>query len=392
MAITIPSPYTQYTGIWKLNSASAAVGAGTWAVPPTPKLYAWGYNGYGALGLGNTVNRSSPNQVGSDTNWLQVCAGGYGNTSAAIKTNGTLWAWGYNNSGQLGIGNTTNYSSPKQIGALTGWLQVSTGRYRNTAAIKTNGTLWTWGNNSLGALGLGNTTSYSSPKQVGSGTNWAMAACGNSTTIAIKTDGTLWSWGYNPQGQLGLGITSYFTSLPQQVGTLTNWSKVSSVGNFCVAIKTDGTLWSWGYNVRGQLGLGDTTSRSSPVQVGALTNWLTVATGYSSCLAIKTDGTLWSWGFNFYGQLGLGDTTNRSSPVQVGALTTWLYIAATYNSSYSIKTNGTLWSWGDNGNGQLGLGNTTYYSSPKQVGALTTWTTLSTFGGNAYHMLAIALN
>jgi alpha-tubulin suppressor-like RCC1 family protein len=391
MPVTTTYPYLQYGGIWTASQQADAKAAGTWPSPPVPLLYSWGSNSSGALGLGNTTAYSSPKQVGSDTNWLQIVAGGYNNTSAAIKTNGTLWMWGNNARGQLGNGNTTNYSSPVQIGALTGWLQVSTGRYRATAAIKTDGTLWMWGNNTFGSLGLGNTTDYSSPKQVGSGTSWSLVACGNASTFAIKTDGTLWSWGYNPSGQLGLGNTTYYSS-PKQIGALTNWSKVNSVGNFCMAIKTDGTFWAWGVNNTGQLGLSDTTGRLSPVQVGALTNWSKISSGMTASLAIKTDGTLWAWGLNSSGQLGQGNTTNQSSPVQVGALTTWLYVVATYTSSYSIKTDGTLWSWGGNSFGQLGLGNTTNRSSPVQVGALTTWTTLSTFGGNANHMLAIALN
>ena len=135
-------------------------------------------------------------------------------------------------------------------------------------------------------------------------------------------------------------------------------------------------LWSWGYNVYGMLGLGNTTSYNSPMQVGALTNWLSVSCGYNQTVSIKTDRTLWSWGWNNLGQLGLGNTTFYSSPKQVGALTNWSSVSCGGYHTVSIKTDGTLWSWGRNANGQLGLGNVTYYSSPKQVGALTSWTKL----------------
>lgn len=381
-------PYTQYGGIWKLDAASKAKGAGTWPVPPAPKLYAWGQNSQGQLGLGNTTNRSSPTQVGALSDWL-ILASGYSH-NLAIKTDGTLWSWGSNNAGQLGLNNQTYYSSPKQVGSLTSWVEVAGGT-QYSAAIRSNGTLWIWGSGSLGKNGLGNTNSYSSPKQIGSLTNWSKIALGNYNALAIKTDGTLWSWGYNVYGQLGLGNTTAYYSSPKQVGSLTNWAKVFTNANASFAITTTGQLYVWGINSNGMLGLGDTTSRSSPVQVGALTNWSSVSNSEFT-LAIKTDGTLWAWGLNTYGQLGFGNTTSYSSPKQIGSLTNWLSVVSIYRTStVAIKTDGTLWSWGRNNLGQLGLGNTTNYSSPKQVGALTTWTTLSRNNSGNDFCIAIAI-
>ena len=256
-------PYIQYGGIWTASQQADAKAAGTWPVPPTPKLFSWGRNNAGQLGLGNTTNRSSPNQVGSLTNWLNI-AGGYSSWSLAVKTDGTLWSWGKNDAGQLGLGNTTYYSSPKQIGALMGWSQVACGHF-HSLSIKTDGTLWAWGANGNGQLGLNNTTYYSSPKQVGALTNWYSVAGGRRFTMATKTDGTIWGWGINSFGQLGVGNTTYYSS-PKQVGSLTNWRIVSCVSNASLAIKTDGTLWTWGGNGIGQLGLGNTTGYSSPKQ------------------------------------------------------------------------------------------------------------------------------
>jgi alpha-tubulin suppressor-like RCC1 family protein len=146
-----------------------------------------------------------------------------------------------------------------------------------------------------------------------------------------------------------------------------------------MAIKNDGTLWAWGSNNDGRLGLNNTTSNSSPVQVGSLNNWAHVMPGSGSfSLAIKTDGTLWSWGLNGSGQLGLGDTTNRSSPVQVGSLTDWAYAGVTSAGSFALKTDGTIWAWGTNSSGQLGLGDTTNRSSPVQIGSINTWLDIST--------------
>jgi alpha-tubulin suppressor-like RCC1 family protein len=320
-------------------------------------LWSWGDNGQGELGLGDRTTRSSPVQVGSLTNWKQVSSvivknstnsSGPGDIMFAIKTDGTLWAWGNNQSGQLGLGDTTNRSSPVQVGSLTNWKHVFCG-LSGTAAIKTDGTLWVWGWNEHGQLGLGDTTNRSSPVQVGSMTNWKQAQIADRVS-AIKTDGTLWVWG------------RFSSSSPVQVGSLTNWKQVSNGLNIFAAIKTDGTLWQ-------------EINRGSYTMVGTSTNWKQVFQSYGHAFAIQTDGTLWAWGFNSDGQLGLGDTTNRSSPVQVGSMTNWKQVAAGTDSTIAIKTDGTLWAWGLD-RGQLGLNigpGITYRSSPVQVGSLTNW-------------------
>jgi len=354
-------------------------GLNTLAAPSpqyTYNLYAWGYNPNGSLGLGSITNYSSPKQVGALTNWLSLSTN-YSLT-LAVKTDGTLWAWGQNTNGALGTGNTTNYSSPKQVGALTNWLSVGAGAY-HSLAVKTDGTLWAWGKNSGGQLGFGNITAYSSPKQVGAFTNWSAVFGNVGASYAIKTDGTLWSWGDNASGCLGFGNTTKYSS-PKQVGALTNWAKLSSWDSTVGAIKTDGTAWVWGYNGSyGQLGLNNLTNYSSPKQLGALNNWKTISVGLFTMLSVKTDGTLWSWGLNGSGQLGLSNITYTyySSPKQVGALTNWSNAVGKLYFSMALKTNGTIWTFGQSTYGQLGLGNTTNYSSPKQVGSLTTWTTIA---------------
>ena len=401
-------------------------------------LWAWGNNGNGQLGLGDTTQRNFPVQVGTDTAWASIAAGNA--HTIAIKTDGTLWAWGYNNNGQLGLGDTTQRTSPVQVGIDTNWTTVSAGT-NHTLATKTDGTLWAWGYNGNGQLGLGDFTQRTSPVQVGVGTTWASVAGGYYHTLATKTDGTLWVWGSSTYGQLGLDSTSD-RNAPVQVGTDTTWTSfaggrahtlavktdgtlwvcgANSYGQISIdsvrqvfvfsqpvrailsntlgvvrsiaigpyhafAIKTDGTLWSWGSNSNGQLGLGDTTNRTPPVRVGTDAAWASIAAGYYHTLAIKTDGTLWAWGLNNNGQLGLGDTTQRTSPVQVGTGTTWTSVVAGNSHTLAIKTDGTLWAWGENSNGQLGLGDTTRRTSPVQVGTGTTWT--SVVAGNS-HTFAI---
>ena len=349
-------------------------------------LYSWGANNFGQLGQGSTTDLSSPVQVGALTNWASISGGGIG-FFAAVKNDGTLWAWGRNFEGQLGLNNRTYYSSPKQVGSLANWASVSLG-YNFCIAIKTDGTLWSWGNGADGRLGQGSTTNRSSPVQVGALTNWSKISSSQrgEFCIAVKTDGTLWGWGNNGYGQIGLNSTTTPQLSPVQIGALTDWLLASSGDNgFCVAVKTNGSLWSWGINNQGQLGQGDKTNRSSPVQVGALTTWSKVSAGGAISAgiasAIKTDGTLWFWGNNEHGQLGQNNRTYLSSPVQVGALTNWASTSVGTNFCSAIKTDNTLWSWGYNGSGRLGQNSTVSRSSPVQIGALTNWT--STSVGNA---------
>jgi alpha-tubulin suppressor-like RCC1 family protein len=384
MPVTYPG--VQYSGIWTMQQVNSAIAAGTWPQQPGPSLYSWGSNGSGQLGLGNTTSYSSPKQVGALRAWSKVAEGN--GFTLSIKTDGSLWSWGQGYWGALGLGNVTYYSSPKQVGSLTSWSNIACGS-SHALATKTDGTLWSWGKNTEGQLGLGDATNRSSPAQVGSLITWLAVACGPYFSLATKTDGTLWSWGNNNFGQLGIGnITRY--SSPKQIGSLVNWSKISGFGNSgsTVAIKTDGTIWIWGANAQGQLGLGNTTNYSSPKQIGALTSWLNISGGgYGTVLATRTNNTLYGWGYNNVGQLGLGDTTNRSSPNQIGALVNWLSVSVGIRASLSIKTDGTLWAWGGGASGALGLGSTTNYSSPKQVGNLTSWLSVS---AGYYSTVAIA--
>ena len=350
-------------------------------------LWAWGANGSGQLGLGNTTNvTTGPTQVGGLTTWSKVAAG-Y-NHSLAVKTDGTLWSWGNTTYGQLGSGSTTLHrSSPVQVGGLTTWSKVyASFQNYSSWAIKTDGTLWAFGDNTFGQLGNGVTTGYSSPVQIGSATDWSVIIPGGGYGIGksggetyycyfgIRTTGALWSWGDNGTGQLGR------PNVPTQVGALTTWSKIATGSFHALATKTDGTLWSWGWNDYGQLGSGTTTGRYSPVQVGGLTNWSELAAngyfGYSS-MAVKTDGTVWGWGWNSGGLLGTNNTTDYSSPVQIGALTNWSKVFLSSYSGMAVKADGTMWAWGNNAYATFGNNTVTSTSSPVQIGSATNWSTLS---------------
>ena len=286
----------------------------------------------------------------------------------------TLWSWGYNAYGQLGDETELRDSSPVQVGALTDWLSVDSGN-SHILATKIDGTLWSWGRNNNGQLGLGDEgagTDRSSPEQVGSLNDWHSVSGGSIFTAAVKINGTIWTWGDNIDGQLGIEDRDDRSS-PEQVGTLADWRSIICGSSHAVATKTDGTLWTWGGNVNGELGLEDIIDRSSPVQVGSLTNWSSIACGAVYTIALKTDGTLWAWGSNTEGQLGLEDVDDRSSPEQVGSLTTWRFVADTYYQTLAIKSDETLWAWGSNTNGRLGLEDVDHRSSPEQVGTLSDW-------------------
>jgi alpha-tubulin suppressor-like RCC1 family protein len=300
----------------------------SFAIKQDNTLWVWGRGNQGQTGVNNTATLSSPVQIGALSDWAQASGGRF--ISAAIRSNGTLWTFGYGPEGGLGQNNTTSYSSPTQVGSLTTWLQVSAGKYC-MGAIKTDGTLWTWGQNQDGKLGLGTTgINTSSPIQVGALTNWKQIDFANSFdfTAAVKIDGTLWVWGGNIYGNLGQNNIIDYSS-PVQVGALTNWAQVA-VGRYGIrAIKTDGTLWSWGAGTYGANGQNNTINYSSPVQVGADTNWGKVASADDEIVgAIKTNGTLWTWGNNSYGELGDGSVVRTSSPTQVGVQTYWENISA----------------------------------------------------------------
>jgi alpha-tubulin suppressor-like RCC1 family protein len=333
-------------------------------------LLTWGNGGAGRLGNNIATNRSTPvTTLSGGANWKQVSGGDQ--YTAAIKTDGTLWTWGANSSGQLGNNTTTTRSTPvTTFAGGTNWKQVSCGLI-HTAAIKTDGTLWTWGFNSYGRLGDNTTSTRLTPVTTfAGGTNWKQVSGGNDITTAIKTDGTLWSWGSGIVGQLGDNTgTDKLTPVTTFAGG-TNWKQVFGSIVHTVAIKTDGTLWTWGANTNGQLGNNRTNTVITPVTTFAGgTNWKQVSCGHFHTIAIKTDGTLWTWGANSLvfgsGALGINNTTDRSTPVTTFAGgTNWKQVSGGRAHTAAIKTDGTLWTWGSNTNGQLGINASTDRTTP----------------------------
>lgn len=314
-------------------------------------LWAWGRNDYSQLGDGTTANKNTPTQIGTANNWVKISTSL--RTSYAIKADGTLWSWGRNQYGQLGQGAEAIITTPTQVGTATNWQNINAGE-EHFIALKTDGTLWGSGRNHYGQLGDNTSVNKSTPIQL-STANWQEIATKNDHNLAIKTDGTLWSWGYNANGELGLGYVIVSLNSITQVGTDTNWQKISSNGYHSVAIKTDGTLWAWGANSGSQLGNGTTTDRTSPEQIGVSTDWQKIAAGRSFTYAIKTDGTLWSWGEGLYGELGNGVSAQiKSRPTQVGTSSDNSDVSAGAEHVLVKNTANFIKSTGRNNYGQLG--------------------------------------
>jgi alpha-tubulin suppressor-like RCC1 family protein len=324
-----------------------------------------GRNEYGELGDGTAVDRWTPVPVSGLNGVLTKVATGWYH-SLGLKTDGTVWAWGYNDDGELGDGTTTDKPTPERGGgSLTGIVDVAAGEY-HSVAVRNDGTVWAWGYNSNGQLGDGTTTERTTPVQVILLSGVIQVAAGQSHTLALKNDGTVWAWGHNGDGELGDGTTTQRTSAVQVTG-LTGVIRIAAGAYHSLALKSDGTVWTWGYNGYGQLGDGSTTSRSSIVTASGLSSVIDIAGGDDHSLAVKNDGTVWAWGYNGYGEIGDATTTERTTPVQVAQPAGFSNMTAVAGGTYfsaALKGDGTVWAWGHNDYGQLGNGSTNDSSIP----------------------------
>lgn len=282
-----------------------------------------------------------------------------------IKADGTLWAWGHDNYGQLGVSPIYDRNVPVQVGTATNWQSIAAGT-NHSLAIKTDGTLWAWGNNSnfqLGTLPL--SAIVYTPTQVGTLTTWQSVAAGLEHSLAIKTDGSLWAWGRNNYNQLG-DNTLISKQTPTHIGLgYSDFTKISAGNYHSIAIRANHTLYAWGDNFYGQLGDGTGVNKTVPTLIGSFSDWDTVDAGGDHNIGRKTGGTIWGWGYNNSGQVGDGTFIDKLSPVQLGTAT---YTIISAGNAHSMAGNASgLWSWGDNTYGQLGDGTTVNKTSPTQI-------------------------
>ena len=309
----------------------SASGSYTVAISADGSLWAWGRKvceeGRIIQNYGNT-----PVEIGTATNWASVSAGE--SHTVALRTDGSLWAWGNNSSGQLGDGTRNQRVSPVRIGADTNWEKVSAGSH-TTSAIRTDGSLWAWGRKPISAQHGGGDQQFildygNSPIRIGTYTNWESVSTGKWHTIAVRTDGSIWAWGCNLYGQLGIGGAGFGFADPVQIGTDRNWEHVDISRN-TVAVRTDGSLRAWGGWDGGP-----------PTRRGMDTNWVFATTGLGHTVAIRADGSLWAWGQNRYGQLGDGTTIDRYTPVQIWIGVNWVSVprdGKTENGIYKAGEN-----------------------------------------------------
>jgi alpha-tubulin suppressor-like RCC1 family protein len=358
-------------------------------------LYTWGNGSCGRLGLNlnPSINCLLPTPIPEVVTWDKVFSGVNSSRSFATTSDGTLWSWGSNISGALGINSLDARSSPVSVvGGITNWRSISSSSDR-TIGVTTSGVAWAWGCNFCGLLGDGTTIDRSSPVQVCGGfTDWCQVSAGSQHFMGIRTNGTLWGWGCGSCGRIGNGSAPAFVTTPVEVaGNITNWCQVSAGWLNSAAIRTDGTVWAWGNGSNGINGNNCTIDVSSPVLVvGGFTDWCTVGVGRFHMTAMRTNGSAWSWGCNGCGQLGTNTATYspRSSPLQVaGSFTNWCSLSVGNYGSAALRTTGTLWTWGSNVWGQLGNGTTTCTRSPIQIGtSFSDWCAVAV---GANHSMAI---
>lgn len=378
----IPVPF------WKTVSAGSK---STCANTLSKELFCWGENKYGQLGVGGTAISLTPKRVGTFTDWSYISVGDGDDPHACGIRSGSLWCWGRNSMGQLGNMDSAyaDKDTPQHVGVAMDWAMVSAaGRY--TCSIKTDGSLYCFGSNGFGQLGIDDSSvdKVNTPEKVGD--DFAFVSTGTTHACAVKTDGTMWCWGDNTYGQLGIGSkpvpttpyvpTAFFNQYaPVQVGSDLDWTGVSVFVNQTCAVKENGTLWCWGMDNLLSRGDGDYTPTYSPVKIGDKSDWVSVAVGgaYNRQHACgkKNDMSLWCWGDDEFGQVGNGGEvvipatpeTYVKQPELIGANYKWSFVSAGSTYTCAITKDSELFCWGNNVDYQLGDGTSEYRSVPTLV-------------------------
>jgi alpha-tubulin suppressor-like RCC1 family protein len=319
-----------------------AEGASLPAATFTLKVRAW------KAGLLPSQTVSADYSLTGDLTTVAVAAGD--GHSLALHPDGRLWAWGSNESGQLGDGTTDGRLSPVSVSGLVGVRAIAAGG-NHSLALTVDGFVWAWGQ----TYGAKPTVVHGLENQ-----GIVAVAAGEYYSLALSQDGVVWAWGANQYGQLGDGTTTTRTN-PAAVTGLTGVVAIAAGGYHSLAIKDDGTLWAWGANYTGQLGDGTTTQRLVPIQVGSVTGVVAIAAGRIHSLAVTGEGAVWGWGYNSHGQLGDGTQVGRATPARILGLPNVVKVAAGVYHSLAAATDGTVWAWGSGNAGvpQLAVGGPT---------------------------------
>ena len=398
-SIVTPEHLTSLSGVASIlgnhgNSALALTGGGS--------VYTWGTNESGQLGNGTTTENHTPTEISSLSSGVSSLASGLSD-NMALKSDGTLYAWGYNeNDSELGAGSSPSTQSdvPAAVSGASGITQIAAAK-SHYLALKSDGTVWTWEDPNPGEISNGTTiTGSSSAVQVSGLSGIIEVACGNYFNMALKSDGSVWAWGQNTAGELGNGTTTD-DQTPAKVEVssgvyLSGITAISSSGFYGMALKSDGTVWTWGNNDNGTLGNGNYTDTNYAAQITttsvsgvSLVSITAISAGAHDALALKSDGTVWVWGTEYYGELGDGSSSNSNPlPSPISSLSGVTAVSAGYFHNLALLTGGTVKAWGSNESGQLGDGTLTERDTPVTVSGLTGITKIST-GEDAYHSIAL---
>jgi len=376
-----------------LTSGVAAITAGgyhTCALTTGGGVKCWGHNEYGQLGDGTTTDRNTPVDVSGLTSGVTAIAAGYYHT-CALTTGGGVKCWGWNGSGQLGDGTTTDRNTPVDVSGLTSGVSAITAGGAHTCALTSGGGVMCWGWNLYGQLGDGTQTQRTTPVDVSGLTSGVAAiAAGEGHTCALTSGGGIKCWGHNLYGQLGDGTTTVLRTTPVDVSGLANGVAAIAAGYYhTCALTSGGGVKCWGYNLYGQLGDGTFGYRAIPIDVSGLASGgAAIAAGYYHTCALTSGGGVKCWGDNGNGRLGDGTTTDHNTPVDVSGLTSGVAaIAAGGAHTCALTTGGGVKCWGSNGSGQLGDGTTTNRNTPVGVSGLTSG--VAAIAAGRYHTCAL---
>jgi alpha-tubulin suppressor-like RCC1 family protein len=358
------------------------------------RAWAWGGNNVGQLGDNSIVSKLTPVSVlGAVKTFCQISTGNSSSFSLAIDKNGRVWAWGFNNQGQLGDNSIGSKRTPVSVlGAVKTFCKISTGQ-NHSLAIDKNGRAWAWGANGSGRLGDNSIANRLTPVSVqGAVKTFCQIDAGGTHSVAIDKNGRVWAWGVNSSAEIGNNLAASKRTPVSVLGAVKTFCQITTANAYSIAIDKNGRAWGWGYNSSGQLGDNSIANRLTPVSVqGAVKTFCQIDAGgqgnvaeFNHSLAIDKNGRVWAWGYNASGQLGDNSIVSKRTPVSVlGAVKTFCKISGGQSHSLAIDKNGRAWAWGGNASGRLGDNSIVSKLTPVSVlGAVKTFCEIT--AGNAY--------